>query len=70
MKPTLKALAADVRRVWSPPPSRAWSLADVAITKLLRAIEESHESTATGRNDQSLAPPTTLGHGPARENEP
>lgn len=40
MKATLTQLAADVRRVWSPPAGRAWSLADLAMVKLLKAIEE------------------------------
>lgn len=37
---TLKDLVAEVRRVWSPPGTRAWSMADVAIVRLLKAIED------------------------------
>lgn len=40
MKPSIKQLAEQVRKVWSPPAERPWSLADVAITKLLKAVEE------------------------------
>lgn len=36
---SLKALAAEVSKVWSPPERRALSLADVRIAKLLKAIE-------------------------------
>lgn len=39
MSTSLQELAAQVRRVYEPPERRAWSLADVAIVKLLRAIE-------------------------------
>lgn len=40
MTASLKQLAEDVRRVYHPPAGRPWSLADVAIVKLLKAIEE------------------------------
>lgn len=40
MSASLKQLADDVRRVWSPPGGRAWSHADVAITRLLTTIEK------------------------------
>jgi hypothetical protein len=36
----LKQLAAKVRCCWSPPADRAWSPGDVAIVKLLKAIED------------------------------
>lgn len=60
MRPSLKQLAADVREVWSPPGGRAWSISDVRIVKLLKAIEEMPDLAAT---DQ-------VGQVPARENEP
>lgn len=36
---TLKQMANGLRRVWSPPERRALSLSDVAILRLLKAIE-------------------------------
>jgi hypothetical protein len=36
----VQRLAAEVRRVWSPPAGRPWGLDVVAIMKLLKAIEE------------------------------
>lgn len=36
----LESLAADVRKVWSPPAGRPWSHGEVAILKLLKAIED------------------------------
>jgi hypothetical protein len=39
VSPNLKQLAADVRRVWTPPAPSAWGRDVVAIMKLLKAIE-------------------------------
>ncbi len=47
MKNDLKTLAAAVRKVWDPPGSaRAWGLADVAIVRLLKAIEDGPDRNA------------------------
>lgn len=45
----LKRLAAELRRVWEPPAKSAWSLSDVRLVKLLKAIDalpERSEDTA------------------------
>lgn len=39
---TLRQIAAELEKVWSPPATRALSLADVKIAKLLKAAKE-HE---------------------------
>jgi len=51
----LKSLAVEVRRVYSPPGGRAWSMADVAIVKLLKAIESARDVDAKAIVDEEIA---------------
>jgi len=52
---SLKQLAADVRSVWNPPGGRAWSRADLAMVKLLKAIEDAPDVTALDLIDKEIA---------------
>lgn len=49
MKSTLRQLAAEVREVWNPPGTRAWSIADVRIVKLLKAVEDAPDESLQHR---------------------
>lgn len=40
MSAQLKQLVEELRRVWEPPTRTAWSLSDVKLVKLLKAIDD------------------------------